>query len=99
MKHNANPLKLDSHTWAFFLEVPPARVVLLQSCFETYEGLGTVRTLGEEKPIVCVLTSEDSREDCLAALQSLLPQTGWRLLPAQESALLDTDKFLNGEPV
>lgn len=94
-----NPRRLDNRTWAVFLEVPPARVVLLQSCFETYEGLGTVRTLGVEKPIVCVLTSVDSLEDCMAALRSLQESTGWRLLSGDEGAALDADRFLNGESV
>ena len=92
-----NPRKLDECTWAVFLQVPPARVVLLQSCFETYEGLGTVRTIGKEAPTVCILTSDESLQDCLAALESLREYTGWRLLGEEESLDLSTDQFLDGE--
>lgn len=94
-----NPRRLDNHTWALFLEMPPARVVLLQSCFETYEGLGTVRTLGEERPTICLLTSSESLDDCMAALRSLQEHTGWRMLSPEECAGLDANQFLNGEPV
>ena len=97
--NSSNPRRIDDSTMAVFLDMPPARVVLLQSCFETYEGLGTVRTLGQDRPTVCVLTSPDSLQDCLSALDSLQNETGWRMLSDEESARLDTDKFLNGESV
>ena len=91
-----NPRKLDEHTWAMFLEVPPARVVLLQAVFEIYEGLGTVRTIGVERPVVCVLTPDGLLDECFLALNSLREQTSWRLLSAEESTQVEADQFLTG---
>ena len=70
--------RLDELTWALYLEVPRSLVVLFQAYFELYEGLGVVRTLDLRKNLVCVLTTDSLRKDCLSALESLQTEINWK---------------------
>jgi len=81
-----NPRRLDAHTWAIFLEVPGSKIVSLQALFETYEGLGTLRTIDAQNSLVCVLTTDSLLTDCKQALDSIRNMIPWRL--AEESALV-----------
>ena len=78
--------ELDSHTYAIYLEVPGSKVVLLQSLFENYEGLGTVRTLDIRKSLVCILTTSSLKEDCLRALSEMRNLVPWREVEKPEEA-------------
>ena len=69
----------DPNIIALYLEVPRSQVVLLQAYFELYDGVGTVRTLEGEKPVVCVLTTPGQLEDCLSALEAIRGQVQWRI--------------------
>lgn len=69
---------IDTTSIAIYLEIPPSQVVLLQGFFECYETLGTVRTFDVERSLVCVITSEALRDDCLGALEGLRPIIHWR---------------------
>ncbi|MCB0311431.1 MAG: DUF4911 domain-containing protein [Bdellovibrionales bacterium] len=71
---NFVPQQIDQETWAYYLEVPGSLVVLLQAYFESYEGLGTVRTLDIRKSLVCILTTSSLRELCGRALESIAGQ-------------------------
>ena len=72
--------EIDQVTRVIYLEVPGANVVLLQGYFETYEGLGTVRTLDIRSSLVCILTTASILEDCLNALDSIKAEIGWRMV-------------------
>lgn len=81
-------LEVDENTSALVLEVPEARIVLLQSLFESYEGLGIVRTVdwgrGDWSPgntdqaRVIVLTTPSMLNQCIALLESLQGLIPWR---------------------
>ena len=78
--------QLDPHTVAFYLQIPPAKVVLFQGLFELYEGVGTVRTLNLERAIIVVLTTPDLVQtvfDILANVRDYLPS---ELLPRPKEA-------------
>lgn len=83
---------VDGDTASICLEVPGAEVVALQGYFETYEGLGLVRTLDIRRSLVCVLTTPSMLDDCMALLEALRPEIGWR--PARRPADLSGDRFL-----
>ena len=84
-----NPERLDQSTWAFYLEVPTSKVVLLQALFELYEGLGTVRTLDLKSSLVCVMTSEVLLAECAAALQAISTEIPWRFASRPVSMRID----------
>jgi len=69
---------LDSETCLIYLEVPGAKVVLLQAFFELYEGLGTVRTIDIKKSQVCIITTPSFVSDCMMVLEELKYQVPWR---------------------
>jgi hypothetical protein len=60
-----------------FVRVPRENVVVFQGLFECYEGLAVVRTLDQERSIVGVMTTPESLDDTLTALESLKGQIGW----------------------
>ena len=70
---------LDSSSVALYLEVPRSNVVLLQAYFELYDGVGTVRTLRGERPVVCVLTTPQQLETCLNVLEAVKAQVAWQV--------------------
>jgi hypothetical protein len=73
---------LDPQIQAFYLRVPRSHVVLLQAYFELYDGVGTVRTIAGTEPIVCVMTTEGHKEDCIGVLAAIHEEIEWELAPA-----------------
>jgi hypothetical protein len=71
--------QLDQNIWAFYLRVPRSQVVLLQAYFELYDGVGTVRTLTDPEPTLCVMTSRDLLEDCIGALVAIRKDVDWEV--------------------
>jgi hypothetical protein len=71
--------QLDPSLWAFYLRVPRSQVVLLQTYFELYDGIGTVRTITGTEPILCVMTSSDLIEDCIGALVAIRHDVEWEI--------------------
>jgi DNA-binding response OmpR family regulator len=67
----------DPVTVTFYLRVPKSHVVLLQTYFELYDGVGTVRTISDPEPTVCVLTTRDLMEDCINVLQAIKTEVRW----------------------
>ena len=86
------PVALDDQTYALYLQVPGPNVVLLQAVSETFEGLGTVRTIDIKRSIVCVLTTTSQLEECLRLLDSLAETIGWR--PDETDPREHGDQFL-----
>jgi hypothetical protein len=52
--------------------------VLFQGLFESYEGVGTVRTVDPQQGIITVLTTPDMLETALAILEHLPEHILWR---------------------
>jgi hypothetical protein len=76
----------DEYSRVVYLEVPGAKVVLLQAYFELYEGLGVVRTLDIRTSLVCIVTTASQLDECLRALEALRPEIGWRTVPLPSEA-------------
>lgn len=77
-------IQIDPNTVAYYLKVPRNQIVLLQTYFELYDGVGTVRTLDKES-IVCVLTTPSMAKECQEVLQAIREQVTWAVTepPAQ----------------
>jgi hypothetical protein len=76
--HNA-ATRLDSIAVAFYLRVPRSHVVLLQTYFELYDGVGTVRTLQGSDQIVSVLTTTTQAHDCIQVLEAVRGNVHWEI--------------------
>lgn len=74
---------LDPQVWAFYLRVPRSHVVLLQTYFELYDGVGTVRTIAGTEPILCIMTTEGHKEDCIGVLAAIREEIEWDIVPAE----------------
>lgn len=86
------PEKLDEHACALYLEVPGPQLVALQGYFETYEGVGLVRTLDIRRSLVCILTTPGMLDDCLKLLEGLESEIGWKAV--EHPAGCDAERFL-----
>jgi hypothetical protein len=73
----------DSITVTFYLKVPRNQVILLQTYFELYDGVGTVRTISSPDPIVCVMTTRDLIEDCVNVLLAIRSEVQWSVSATQ----------------
>lgn len=85
----ASAVSLDPQTWVFYLRVPRSQVVLLQTYFELYDGVGTVRTLSGSDPIICVMTADGLKEDCIGVLEAVREDVHWEIAkPPQGEPIL-----------
>ncbi len=73
----SSSIRLDHETTAYYLEVPRNQIVLLQTYFELYDGVGTVRTLEGDRAVVCILTTPSMAKDCEEVLQAIREQVAW----------------------
>jgi len=80
--------KIDYYTCMIYLELPGSRVVLLQAFFESYEGLGVVRTLDIRQGLVCILTTPDMLTEALAVLDAERDRLAWRFADRPEDNTL-----------
>ena len=80
---------IDDDTVALYLEVPRSHVVLLTVFFELYDGVGTVRTLSGPDPIICVMTTNGLKEDCIGVLEAVRNDVHWEITnPPQGDPIL-----------
>jgi hypothetical protein len=73
---------VDESTTAFYLQVPPTQVVVLQALFESYEGVGIVRTMDVHSSVVSILTTPAMADTCEKILASVQKTINWKELPA-----------------
>lgn len=66
-----NITKLDDLTSCIYLKIPQEKVVLLQSFFEIYEGIATVRTLDIKNRIVCLIVPNCNLDICFEILENI----------------------------
>lgn len=71
--------EIDPHTVVFYLEVPRSQIVLLQTYFELYDGIGTVRTLETPRNVVSVFTTPGLKNDCIEMLNAIRENVAWRV--------------------
>lgn len=74
----AAAIQIDEETLIVPLEVPGPKVVLLQTFFELYEGIGAVRTIDIRESVICIITTPTMLKHCLAALEALREYVPWR---------------------
>lgn len=61
-----------------FLEAPTHAIVILQAIFESYEGIGLVRTMDSKKGILTILSTVDTFDEVTRVLASLQETIPWR---------------------
>ena len=71
---------IDAQTHALYLQIDPARIVALQTLFESYEGAGTVRSLNPASGIMAILTTPSMSELCVDILHSIRDTLPWQEL-------------------
>ncbi len=76
---------LDSETSVWYLEVESSKIVLLQTIFESYEGVGTVRTLNRERGLVCILSTPSQAKIVEGVLESLHEVIPWSAVNPEEA--------------
>ena len=76
-------------TVAIFVQCSRHDIVLFQALFESYEGVGTVRTVDRAQGVISILTVPDMYPTALNVLRSLPAEFPWRfachLHPAEKS--------------
>lgn len=77
MQAEPTPIVLDDHTVAFYLTVESSQIVVFQAIMESYEGLGTVRTVDIEASLVSIIAPKDQLNDCQRVLRSLKKEVPW----------------------
>jgi hypothetical protein len=70
---------LDSFR-AFYLRIPPEHIVHLKFLFESYEGLGVIRTLNRDRADIAVLALEHEEETIISLLDSIAAELALRPL-------------------
>jgi len=79
--------RIDEQTYAISLEIPAAKVVLLQGFIELYEGIGTIHTLDPHRSLVCILTTPAMLADCIDVLHAIQYTVPWRLPRPDETQI------------
>ena len=70
-------IALDDLTIALAIKVPGSRVAFLQSLFESYEGVGSVRTIDIQRGEVIIMTTPDQLAECKQILEDEKEQLKW----------------------
>lgn len=70
-------ITLDDLTIALAIKVPGSRVAFLQSLFESYEGVGSVRTIDIQRGEVIIMTTPDQLAECKQILEDEKEQLKW----------------------
>jgi hypothetical protein len=72
------PVPLDPETVALYLRISGEQIVIFQAIFETYEGIGTVRTIDVRRSLVSVITTNSQLPDCQQLLFGIQKDIPWR---------------------
>lgn len=63
---------LDEQTSSFYLKIHNGnQIVMLQALIESYEGIGTVRTIDIGRSLIAIIVPHDQVADCQRLLVSL----------------------------
>ena len=63
--------QLDDVTSCIYLKVPEKKVVMMQSYFEIYDGVATVRTLDIKNSLICIIVPNCNLDLCFEILESI----------------------------
>lgn len=70
-------IKLDDQTIAIAIKLPGSRIAFLQTLFESYEGVGSVRTVDVKRGEIIIMTTPDQLADCKKILDDEKEQLNW----------------------
>ena len=79
-----NAEAIDEETSVWYLAVDSAKIVLLQTIFESYEGVGIVRTLDKDRGLVCILSTPSNEQNVESLLASLHDVVAWKEVVPEE---------------
>ena len=71
-------LHCDESSATVFLDVDRKDIVFFQGLFESYEGVGTVRTMEKSTGLVTILSTPDMLQTVVEILSSLPAEVSWR---------------------
>ena len=77
------PIELDEDTVIFYVTVAGSQVVIFQAIFETYEGIGTVRTIDIRSSLISIITPKDQVANCQRLLGSIKKEIPWECAAAR----------------
>lgn len=80
---------LDEVTSCIYLKVPEKKVVFMQSIFEIYDGIATVRTLDIKNSLICIIVPNSNLELCLEILNSIKREVGFEFISKPKSSKED----------
>ncbi|MGI6680165.1 MAG: DUF4911 domain-containing protein [Bdellovibrionota bacterium] len=76
---------LDDKTSGIYLKVPEKKVVMMQSYFEIYDGIATVRTLDIRNSLICIIVPNCNLQICLEILESIKKDVGFEFIKKPEN--------------
>ncbi len=76
--HISGKVPLDEETVLLAIEVPRSQIVLIHAIFESYDGLAVVKTIDENKGLICFITTPKLVLLCQQVLESLKESIPWR---------------------
>jgi hypothetical protein len=65
----------DAETVQFIVQTDPSNIVFLQSCFESYEGIATLRTKNNHLGMLEITTTRSMEQECKMLLNSFSKNT------------------------
>lgn len=80
MNYPDEALYCDDKSATIFLEVDRKDIVFFQGLFESYEGVGTVRTMDQHQGLLTILSTPDMVKTALEVLNSLPSSVSWRFV-------------------
>lgn len=70
-------LFLDDQTAVFYLTLQSSQIVIFQALIESYEGMGTVRTVDVQRSLIALITPCSQVADCQRLLAGLKKEVRW----------------------
>ena len=81
--------QLDDVTSCIYLKIPEKKVVMMQSYFEIYDGVATVRTLDIKNSLICIIVPNCNLDLCFEILESIKKEVGFEYTNKPQNAKSD----------
>jgi hypothetical protein len=65
---------LDNFTVTTRISIPIHSIVYFQACFESYEGIGIVRTIDKEQGIIEIIATKDTYKECTKLIDQIMKE-------------------------
>ena len=70
--------------YPIYLELPPENIVLIKFFLESYEGIGELRTIDNDKAQVAILSLTDTKDHVLTLLEAEKEDLKFRFIEKPE---------------